>query len=310
VSRGSRKNLPASVRQRLLNLSRERGEDYNFTLTRYANERLLYRLGRSPYRDQFVLKGAALFQVWSDSLYRPTRDIDLLGFGDSTAARIERVFRELCVLEVEPDGLRLLEDSVRAEEIREQQEYGGIRVHLMADLAGAWIAVQVDIGFGDAVTPGVEEADFPTLLEFPAPHLRTYPRETVVAEKFETMVRLGIVNTRMKDFYDVWQIARIFSFDGASLSRAIVATFERRGTPVPDAAPVALSAEFIEERANQWSAFLGRSGVIGSADLSDVVGLLARFLLPPSSAAAAGEPFALRWPPGGDWVEELRAPRV
>jgi len=208
VSRGPQKNLPASVRQRLLNLSRERGEDFNFTLTRYANERLLYRLARSPYRDQFVLKGAALFQVWSESLYRPTRDVDLLGFGDSTATGIGSVFHELCVLEVEPDGLRLLPDSVRAEEIRDQQEYGGLRVHLMADLDGAQIALQVDVGFGDAVTPGIEEADFPTLLDFPAPHLRTYPRETVIAEKFEAMVRLGIVNTRMKDFYDVWQLAR------------------------------------------------------------------------------------------------------
>jgi predicted nucleotidyltransferase component of viral defense system len=302
----AKKNLPASVRQRLLNLSRKRGEDFNFTLTRYANERLLYRLSSSPYRDQFVLKGAALFQVWSESLYRPTRDIDLLGFGASTVARVERVFRELCALEVEPDGLRLLEDSVRAEEIGEQQEYGGIRVHLMADLAGAQIDVQVDIGFGDPVTPDIEEATFPTLLEFPAPHLRTYPRETVVAEKFEAMVRLGIVNTRMKDFYDVWQIARIFPFEGASLSRAIAATFGRRGTPVPDAQPVALSAEFIEERANQWSAFLRRSGVGGSAGLSRVVELLVRFLLPPSLAAAAGEPFVLRWPPGGDWVREAR----
>jgi predicted nucleotidyltransferase component of viral defense system len=302
VSRSPKKNLPASVRQRLLNLSRERGEDFNFTLTRYANERLLYRLACSPYRDQFVLKGAALFQVWSESLYRPTRDIDLLGFGDSTAARIESVFRELCVLEVEPDGLRLLEDSVRAEEIRDPQEYGGTRVRLMADLDGAQIALQVDVGFGDAVTPAIEEADLPTLLEFPAPHLKAYPRETVVAEKFEAMVRLGIVNTRMKDFYDVWQLARTFSFDGASLSRAIAATFERRGTPVPATAPVALSLEFVEERASQWSAFLERSHLVGSPDLADVVDLLVRFLLPPASAAAAGEPFPLRWPPGGDWV--------
>lgn len=302
MSRGPQKNLPASVRQRLLNLSRERGEDFNFLLTRYANERLLYRLANSPYRDQFVLKGAALFQVWSESPHRPTRDVDLLGFGDSTAARIESVFRELCVLEVEPDGIRLVADSVRAEEIRDQQEYGGIRVHLVADLDGAQITLQVDIGFGDAVTPGIEEADFPTLLGFPAPHLRTYPRQTVVAEKFEAMVRLGIVNTRMKDFYDVWQLARTLSFDGASLSRAIAATFERRGTPLPDAAPVALSAEFVEERASQWSAFLRRSGLSGSPDLSDVIDLLARFLLPPSSAAAASEPFVLRWPPGGDWV--------
>jgi predicted nucleotidyltransferase component of viral defense system len=303
VSPDRQRNLPASVRQRLLNLSRERGEDFNYLLTRYGNERLLYRLARSQHRDQFVLKGAALFETWSESPHRATRDIDFLGFGDAATERFEGVFRELCAIEVEPDGLRMLEETVRAEEIRDQQEYGGVRVRLTADLDGAQIALQVDIGFGDAVTPGIEEADFPTLLEFPAPNLRMYPRETVVAEKFEALVRLGIVNTRMKDFYDLWSLARLFSFDGALLSRAIAATFERRGTALPVEAPTALSPEFVDDatKQRQWSAFLARSGLEADLALADVAVALRRFLLPPSLAAATGEPFVGEWPPGGDW---------
>ncbi len=297
------KNLPASVRQRLLNLSRERGEDFNYLLTRYGNERLLYRLARSQYRDQFVLKGAALFETWSEGPHRATRDIDLLGFGDSATARVESVFQELCTIEVEPDGLRMLPETVRAEEIRGQQQYGGVRVRLTADLDGARIALQVDIGFGDAVTPGTEEADFPTLLEFPAPHLRTYPRETVVAEKFEAMVRLGVANTRMKDFYDLWTLARVFSFDGAQLARALAATFDRRGTDLPVETPTALGPEFVDDatKRRQWSAFLDRSGLEGGLALADLAAALRRFLLPASAAAAAGEPFVGEWPPGGDW---------
>ena len=297
------RNLPASVRQRLLNLSRERGESFNYLLTRYGNERLLYRLARSQYRDQFVLKGAALFETWSEGPHRATRDIDLLGFGDSATAHLEDIFRELCTVEVEPDGLRMLQETVRAEEIREQQKYGGVRVRLTADLDGARIALQVDIGFGDAVTPRIEEADFPTLLEFPAPHLRTYPRETVVAEKFEAMVHLGIVNTRMKDFYDLWTLARVFSFDGVQLARALAATFDRRGTVLPVETPTALSPEFVDDatKQRQWSAFLDRSGLEGDLALADLAAALRRFLLPVSAAAAAAEPFVREWPPGGDW---------
>lgn len=297
------RNLPASVRQRLLNLSRERGVDFNSLLTRYGNERLLYRLARSRYHDQFVLKGAMLFETWSESPHRATRDVDLLGFGDPTLGHIEAVFRELCTVEVEPDGIRMLEDTVRAEDIRDQQEYGGVRVRLVADLGGARIPLQVDIGFGDVVVPKIEEADFPTLLDSPAPHLRTYPREAVVAEKFEAMVSLGVINTRMKDFYDLWELARSFPFAGDPLSQAIAATFARRGTPLPSATPVALSAEFTKEPAKQqqWAAFLRRTGLPGDVALHDVAELLRRFLVPPALAAAGNEPFRLRWLPGGDW---------
>ena len=159
------RNLAASVRQRLLNRARERGEDFNYLLTRYANERLLFRLAESAHRDQFVLKGATLFELWHDAVHRATRDVDLLGFGEPALERMRAIFRELCIVDVEPDGLCFLETSVRAERIRDGQEYGGVRVRLAADLDGARITLQVDIGFGDAVTPGVVEAKFPTLLD-------------------------------------------------------------------------------------------------------------------------------------------------
>ena len=297
------RNLPASVRQRLLNLARARKEDYNYLLRRYANERLLYRLAQSPYRDQFVLKGATLFELWSAQPHRATRDVDLLGFGSSDISRLHQIFKELCGLDVQPDGLLMLEETVRGEEIREGQEYDGIRIRLIADLDGARIPLQVDVGFGDAVTPGIDETDFPTLLEFTAPHLRVYPRETVVAEKFEAMVDLGMANTRMKDFYDLWELARNFDFDGDVLAKAIAATFERRGTRLPVGTPVALSADFSGDRVKQqqWSAFLRRSGLDPSVALEEVVDLIARFIEGLAPTFATGDRLEKTWSPSGGW---------
>ncbi len=254
------RNLAASVRRRLLNRARERSEDFNYLLTRYANERLLFRLAESAYRDQFVLKGAALFELWRDTVHRATRDVDLLGFGEPAVERMQAVFREVCAVDVEPDGIRFSEASVQAERIREGQGYGGVRVRLAADLAGARITLQVDVGFGDVVTPGVVEAEFPTLLEFPAPRLRTYPRETVVAEKFEAVVRLGLANTRMKDFHDLWVLATTFPFGGDSLAAALAATFHRRGSALALEPPLALRPAFAAdaEKQAQWLAFSRR----------------------------------------------------
>ena len=298
-----RRNLAASVRQRLLNLARERREDFNHLLTRYANERLLFRLAESVHRDQFVLKGATLFELWHDVPHRATRDVDLLGFGELDVDRLEAVFLELCTVVVEPDGLRFLEESVHVDRIRDAQEYRGVRVRLAADLDGAWIALQVDIGFGDVVTPGVVEAEFPTLLDFPAPRLRTYPRETVVAEKFEAMVRLGAANTRMKDFYDLWAMATTFAFGGESLAAALAATFQRRGTELPVGYPLALRLEFTSDvgKQAQWTAFLRRAGISPAVSLESVTGVLRRFLQPPVTAIVHGESFDQEWPAGGSW---------
>ena len=217
--------------------------------------------------------------------------------------RLEAVFRELCTVAVEPDGLRFLEESVHVERIRDAQEYGGVRVRLAADLDGAWIALQVDIGFGDTVTPGVVEVEFPTLLDFPAPRLRTYPRETVVAEKFEAMVRLGIANTRMKDFYDLWTMATTLAFSGESLAAALAATFHRRGTALPIERPLALRLEFTSDvsKQAQWTAFLRRAGISPAVSLESVTEVLRCFLLLPVTAIAHGESFNQEWPAGGGW---------
>ena len=298
------RNVAASVRQRLLNRARERGEDFNYLLTRYANERLLYRLSKSGYRDQFVLKGAVLFELWTATSHRATCDLDLLGLGESAVAPVQAVFRDLCTMQVPPDGVRFLVGSVRAKPIRERQVESGIRVRLKADVGGARIGLQVDVGFVDVVMPHSVEADFPTMLDFPPARMRAYPRETVVDEKSEAMVRLGIANTRMKDFCDLWVMATSFAFRGNSLAAALAATFGSRDTPLPVDAPVALRSEFGTYAAKQaqWAAFVGRSRLSGFPNLASVVAMLQRVLLPPVSAATQGAEFERDWLAGGDWA--------
>jgi hypothetical protein len=210
MSKKKTTNLAVSVRQRLLNLSRERQETFNLVLGQYAIERFLFRLSQAPFADQFVLKGATLFAVWSGKLHRPTRDVDLLGFGDSSNARLKALFSTLCELPVEPDGLVFDAGSIHVEEIRELQEYGGKRIILSVRLDTAVIPLRIDVGFGDIVTPGAAWLTYPTLLPFPEPYLRTYPKESVVAEKFQAMVMLGMSNSRMKDFYDLRILSRQF----------------------------------------------------------------------------------------------------
>lgn len=297
-------NLAASVRQRLLNRAREKGEDFNLVLTRYTLERLLYRLAQSQYADRFVLKGAMLFAIWADRAYRPTRDLDLLGYGDPSEQALATVFQEICLTDVEPDGLVFDADRIQVTEIREDQEHEGRRVQLVAALANAQIHLRVDIGFGDVVTPEAEEIDYPTLLDFPAPRVWAYPRETVVAEKLQAMVDLGIANTRMKDFYDLWVVAWQFSFSGSSLVEAIRATFARRGTPIPSETPIALTGALAmdPDKATQWKAFLRRSGLEETpVELSQVVTELRAFLIPPLFAAAKDETLTQSWVDGGPW---------
>lgn len=294
----------ASVKSRLLAISRERGEAFDLTLTSYVLERLLYRLSRSSHKDRFVLKGAMLFNAWTDQPHRPTRDIDLLGWGDSAVPGLEQVFREICECRVDDDGLRFLPETVRGDDIREEQEYGGVRICVDGMLGKARVPVRIDIGFGDAVTPHVEDITFPTILDFPAPLLRTYPRETVIAEKLHAMVALGIANSRMKDFYDIWVLARTFDFDGDSLSRAIAATFQGRRTPVPPGVPLALSEEFAGDAGKQvqWRAFVKRGRLVaGEPALEDVISVLRAFLMPPMQAAAQDEQLREKWSPPGPW---------
>ena len=245
-----------------------------------------------------------LFAVWANRVYRPTRDLDLLGYGDSSKQTLAKVFQEICLIDVEPDGLVFDAISVRASDIREDQQYGGCRVQLVANLANARINLQIDIGFGDVVTPKAEKIDYPTLLDFPSPRVWAYPREAVVAEKLQAMVALGMANTRMKDFYDLWIIASHFSFDGPSFVEAVKATFIRRGTQIPSDVPIALSETFAEDpgKATQWQAFLRRTGLEEKeTELSQVITELRLFLVPPILAASKGETLTKSWVDGGPW---------
>jgi predicted nucleotidyltransferase component of viral defense system len=250
------RNIGASVRQRLLNLAHARGQPMELLLTRYALERLLHRLSLSPHRERFVLKGAMLLAAWFDEPHRATRDVDLLGFGDPAEGTLLATFREIMAVDVD-DGVSFDLKGLRIEAIRKEVEYGGSRLRTTATLAGARIPITVDIGFGDAVEPGVEDINLPVLLDMPSPRLRAYPLETVIAEKLHAMVVLGMANSRMKDYYDVWMLTSAVEPDRERLRRAIVATFARRGTPVPSLVPDGLSNDFAEDpgKLRQWVAF-------------------------------------------------------
>jgi hypothetical protein len=304
MTAGRSGDVPASVRRRLLNRIRASGEDFQLLLLRHAFERLLYRLSRSSYRDWFILKGAMLFPVLSDEPHRPTRDLDLLGRGDHDAPEMERAFRTIVAEPVEDDGVLFDIASVRAGVIREGQEYEGVRVELLARIGTARLPLQVDIGFGDAVTPAAQETEYPTLLDdFPRPILRVYPKETVVAEKYQAMVALGLSNSRMKDFYDAWVLARSFSFDGMLLA-AIGATFERRRTSLPAEIPLALTDIFATDstKAQQWLAFVRRGRLVSDlVSLGVVIDALSAFLWPPTESLRDGKTFAMAWAPGGPW---------
>ena len=293
------RNIGASVRARLLDRARAEGSDFQILLTRYALERLLYRLSISVHRDRFILKGAMLFVTWVADPFRPTRDLDLLGYGDNGAEVLADTFRAICAQPVADDGVTFDAAGLEAAPIREEAEYGGVRVRTTAMIAGARIPIQVDIGFGDAITPAPVEIDYPTLLDAPAPHLRAYPVETVVAEKFEALVMLGIANSRLKDFYDLWLIAQTFEFRRSALVEAVQRTFDRRGTALPLDPPVGLTDEFAATSATQWRAFLGRERMAAAPDaFAAVIADLRGFLMPLVVRAPDEEQV---WPPGGPW---------
>lgn len=277
----------ASVRARLLALARQRGQAFDLLLTRYVMERLLHRLSLSDHRERFVLKGAMLVTTWFNDPHRPTRDIDLLGYCDPTPDTLLATFRDVLAIVVD-DGIEFDLHELRTQPIREDTDYGGLRLRTTARLAGARIAVVIDVGFGDAIEPGAEIIDLPVLLDLPPPRMRAYARETVIAEKYQAMVALGLANSRMKDFYDVWALSRTHTFDPDRLSLAMAATFQRRRTAVPhDEAPTALTPAFSADAAKrtQWTAFT-RDLAITVPDFSVVVEDLAAFLMPHSLRAA------------------------
>lgn len=302
------KNMAASVKARLLTLARQTpGESFQLLVARFAVERLLYRLSQSPHADRFLLKGAMLFVVWDQKMHRPTRDVDLLAFGPNEQADMAAVFRAVAHVPVPDDGLVFDPESVRTEEIREDEDYHGVRVRLMAWLGKAEVPIQIDLGSGDAVTPGPEAAVFPPLLDFPPPHIRAYPVYTVVAEKYEAMVKLEFDNTRMKDFFDLWFLARRFEFDGSTLHAAIHATFARRETPLGDGLPAPLTDAFAADATKQvqWSAFVRRNSLTSAPALfGEVIESLRRFLEPTARESIA----SLHWRPSEGWIRRPASP--
>ena len=296
-------DVAASVRARLLRLAQERGEDFQLVLSDFATERFLYRLGVSRHADRFVLKGAMLLRLWSADRHRATWDVDLLGRRAASAEGVEAAVREICAIACD-DGLTFDPDSMVVEEIREAEDYPGVRVRLAWHLARARIPMQIDVAFDEVTVPAPELARYPTLLGHPEPSILAYPRETVVAEKLEAIVSLGPTNSRMKDYYDLWLLASRFEFDAARLQQAIRATFEHRGTPLPDAEPAEITPAYLTEPGRQalWRSFWQRNR---PSEPQESVGTMAetlqRFLGPICEALARGRASTAKWPPGGPW---------
>jgi predicted nucleotidyltransferase component of viral defense system len=278
-------NIGASLRARLLNLAKERNQPFELLLIRYTLERLLYRLSKSKHRDKFVLKGAVLMRYWLDDPHRPTRDLDLLGFGDSDPELTLKLFHEICAIKAD-DAVAFDTSALVVDRVRDESGYGGLRLKTYATVDGARVRVVIDIGYGDATEPGLDQIELPVLLDQPAPSLRAYPPETVIAEKFQAMVMLGLANTRLKDFYDIWILARTHEFRDERLARAIAATFARRKTDIPSQRPDGLTAAFADDptKRQQWDAFIEEVAVNPGA-LSGLTEELASFLMPHAEKA-------------------------
>ena len=305
MTRPPLKNIGASVRARLTDYARQRGENAQLLMTRFAIERLIDRLAQSGYRDQFILKGAMLFSLWAPVPYRSTGDLDLLGQGDPAPERMATIFKTLCDLAVAGDGVTYEAASVRAESARDEEDYRGVRVTLTAMIANARLPIQIDIGFGDAVTPLATEVTYPSRLDFPSAVVKAYPPETVVAEKLEALVTLGVRNTRMKDFFDLWVIAKTFAFDGATLSAAVAATFSWRKSALSGETPFALTDGFSRDASKQiqWDAFLKRTAIaVPPAPFPELVSFIATFVTPLLSPGAATTMSSQQWPQGGPWT--------
>ena len=303
MTEGPIKNMAASVHQRLLNAAKESTRTFNELLQYYAIERFLFRLSKSEYEDRFVLKGALTMLVWKSPVTRPTRDIDLLGRIGNDLESVRSVIAAICEQQVDADGLVFDPASVRTERIAEDADYHGVRAKFRGSLGKAQIAMQIDIGFSDVVTPAPESITFPTILDLPAAQLRAYTRETVVAEKFEAMVKLGVLNSRMKDFFDIWLLAQNYEFNGAVLANAIARTFEQRGTAIVSD-PVCFTTDFAlnQSKAAQWKAFLRNGRLVDvPTEFNEVIDRVMSFLQPVVEILAAGSSFNHIWLPPGPW---------
>ena len=304
-------NVAASIRSRLLSRAKAEGTEFQLFLDRYACERFLYRLGESEVRDQCILKGASLLALWMDEPFRATRDVDLLAFGANDEENVRGVMTTICNVSCPEDGVALDISTLKVSEIRDGQPYGGQRATLIGLLGNAKCNVQVDFGFGDVVFPGPEEAQLPTLIGgVPAPFLRTYPQVSSIAEKFEAMVQLGIVNSRMKDFYDVWALSETFAFEGPELQEAVARCFDRRGTPWGPERPEALTPVFYSNPRLQdyWTTYGHQGGLLHlpPSAFEEIGSRIQSFLGPVRDSILADEPFDMSWPAGGPWAVRNR----
>lgn len=297
-------NMAASVRDRLKKLADKTSEDFSLLLVRYSIERLLFRLSKSKHKKRFVLKGAMLFALWNETPHRVTRDLDLLGFGESSIKELIKVFGEICAQAVPDDGVIFDPASVKAEPIRAQEMYVGVRVDVQGKIGNARTPIQIDVGFGDATAVDPVDVEFPTLLDMPTPKVRAYRMETSLAEKYSATVSLGMTNSRMKDYFDFWFLGKHFEFDGQELANSLLATLKRRGKDIPTETPIGFTETFAKDASRQavWKSFWKKSVRIDPAlTLQEVVSFAASFLVPPAIAAAKGEKFARKWKAGGPW---------
>lgn len=303
--RQGERNPGASIQQRLRNRAKATGENAALLLIRYLNERFLYRLSVSPFRDRFILRGATLFSIWAAEPHRATRDIDLLASGDNSAEAMAHIIRSVCAQPVEADGVTFLPDTLTMEERASERVYPGLHIEVLAALGTARPRLEIDMAFGEVTSPPPRTETLPALLGMPAPEVRAYQKETVIAEKCQALVHWNLVNTRMKDFYDLWYLSRTFSFDGGALCEALQATFARREEAFPaDGRPAALTVAFAQDplKVRQWTAFVGKGALsAGAVTLPALIADLHAFLQPPLAALAASEVLPLFWSPDQGW---------
>jgi predicted nucleotidyltransferase component of viral defense system len=296
-------NVAASVHQRLLNKAKESSRPFNELLQYFAIERFIYRLSKSAHADQFILKGALMFSAWCGPASRPTMDIDLLGKIDNRIDTITTVMKDVCLIDVEPDGISFNAETVDAVRITEDAEYEGVRARVHGNLGKARISIQIDIGFGDVIVPNAGTVLYPTILDFPAPELKGYTMESTIAEKFQAMVKLGVLNSRMKDYYDIWFLSRTFDFKGEVLTEAIVKTFEKRNTHVNLKAALFDSAFGMDREKNvQWRGFINKAKLTGApGSFGDIVAAVILFLEPLAVAIVEQKRFISVWVAPGPW---------
>ena len=300
---GNIENIATSVHQRLLNKAKESSRPFNELLQHFANERFIYRLSKSRHADRFILKGALMFSTWSGAPSRPTMDIDLLVTIDNSLETVVVAMKNVCRKRVAADGMSFNAETMTAVRITEGTEHEGVRVRVRGGLGNARVSLQIDIGFGDVIVPGPSKIVYPALLDFPAPELNGYTMESMIAEKFQAMVKLGVLNSRMKDFYDIWMLSRSFDFKSEVLDEAVEKTFENRNTPITNV-PTIFDPSFVQDadKKAQWQGFIRKAKLADApGTFEDVVARIEFFLHPLVDVLAGQRTFRKTWTAPGPW---------